>query len=357
MVCPKGCPKNLGAIQMTQVSSKDSRCIHKRLKTPTSKCVQRSNMHPKGQKQVGEYGRMRLTWIHTNIHFLWIDHSCVATEIKRHLPMQSQSTLVMFHRSNPLVRNTFLTWVTCFVQQFWNSVVRTDYLTLRKGFIMNHNLTLKYDFHNYMIQSMEEEFQKIVGMSVPLWGFVVAFMLFNIKGSNLYFWIAFIPNFLALLVGTKLQHVIATLVLENAEITDFFSRAKLTPRDELFWFNKPELLLSFIHFIIFQNAFELASFFWSWWQLGYNSCFIKNHLVVYLKLILGFVGQFLCSYSTLPLYALVTQMGTNYKAALVPNNIRETIVDWGKATRRKRKHNIFTDNFDLQPLRRASPTK
>ena len=57
---------------------------------------------------------------------------------------------------------------------------------------------------------------------------------------------------LVMLVGVKLQHVIATLALENAGITGFFSGAKLTPRNELFWFNKPELLLSLIHFILFQ---------------------------------------------------------------------------------------------------------
>jgi mlo protein len=60
---------------------------------------------------------------------------------------------------------------------------------------------------------------------------------------------------LVLLVGTKLQHVIATLVLENAGITGFSSGssgAKLRPRNDLFWFKKPELLLSLIHFILFQ---------------------------------------------------------------------------------------------------------
>ncbi|KAI4333691.1 hypothetical protein L6164_018465 [Bauhinia variegata] len=269
------------------------------------------------------------------------------TEITREKTMRRQSTFVKFHTSNPVERNHFLIWVTCFFRQFGRSVVRADYLTLRKGFIMNHNLTLKYDFHSYMVRSMEEEFQKIVGVSAPLWGFVVAFMLFNVKGSNLYFWIAIIPTGLVLLVGTKLQHVIATLALENAGITGFFSGTKLRPRDELFWFNKPEFLLSLIHFILFQNAFELASFFWFWWQFGYNSCFIKNHLLVYLRLILGFAGQFLCSYSTLPLYALVTQMGTNYKAALIPQRIRETIHGWGKAARRKRRHGMFTDDSTI----------
>ncbi|KAF7822742.1 MLO-like protein 11 [Senna tora] len=269
-------------------------------------------------------------------------------EITRELTMRRQSTFVKVHTSNPLARNSFLIWVTCFFRQFGRSVVRADYLTLRRGFIMNHNLTFKYDFHSYMIRSMEEEFQKIVGVSGLLWGFVVAFMLFNIKGSNLYFWIAIIPIALVLLVGTKLQHVIATLALENSGITGFVAGAKLRPRDELFWFNKPELLLSLIHFVLFQNAFELASFFWFWWQFGYNSCFIRKHLLVYLRLILGFAGQFLCSYSTLPLYALVTQMGTNYKAALIPQRIRETIHGWGKATRRKRRHGMFTDDSTIR---------
>lgn len=263
------------------------------------------------------------------------------------LTMRRQSTFVKLHSSNPFAKNGFLVWVTCFFRQFGRSVVRTDYLTLRKGFITNHNLTLKYDFHSYMIRSMEEEFPRIVGVSGPLWGFVVAFMLFNIKGSNLYFWIAAIPITLVLLVNTKLQHVIATLSLENAGITGFFMGAKLKPRDDLFWFKKPELMLSLIHFILFQNSFELASFFWFWWQFGYDSCFLRDHRLVYIRLVLGFAGQFLCSYSTLPLYALVTQMGTNYKAALIPQRIRETIHGWKKSARRKRRLGHFGDDSTI----------
>ncbi|CAH8279548.1 unnamed protein product [Arabidopsis lyrata] len=274
-------------------------------------------------------------------------HDCL-TVVAREKIFRRQTTFVQYHTSAPLAKNRLLIWVTCFFRQFGRSVDRSDYLTLRKGFIVNHHLTLKYDFHSYMIRSMEEEFQRIVGVSGPLWGFVVAFMLFNIKGSNLYFWIAIIPVTLVLLVGAKLQHVIATLALENAGLTEYPSGVKLRPRDELFWFNKPELLLSLIHFILFQNSFELASFFWFWWQFGYSSCFLKNHYLVYFRLLLGFAGQFLCSYSTLPLYALVTQMGTNYKAALIPQRIRETIRGWGKATRRKRRHGIYGDDSTVR---------
>jgi mlo protein len=119
-------------------------------------------------------------------------HDCL-TAVAREKIFRRQTTFVQYHTSAPLAKNRILIWVTCFFRQFGRSVDRSDYLTLRKGFIVNHHLTLKYDFHSYMIRSMEEEFQRIVGVSGPLWGFVVAFMLFNIKGSNLYFWIAIIP--------------------------------------------------------------------------------------------------------------------------------------------------------------------
>ncbi|XP_039026922.1 MLO-like protein 11 [Hibiscus syriacus] len=267
--------------------------------------------------------------------------------------MQRQTAFVVNHRSNPLTKNRAIIWLICFFRQFGWSVVKNDYLTLRKGFITNHNLSPKYDFHNYMVRSMEEEFRKIVGISAPLWGFVIVFTLCNVKGSYLYFWIAIIPITLVLLVGAKLQHVMATLTLESAGITSYCSEARLRPRDELFWFKKPEGLLYLIHFILFQNSFELASFFWYWWQFGYNSCFLSNHTLVYMRIVLGFAGQFVCSYITLPLYALVTQMGTNFKAALIPQSVRETIHGWGKEARRRsrkrrRMHARFADDSAIQ---------
>lgn len=44
---------------------------------------------------------------------------------------------------------------------------------------------------------------------------------------------------------------------------------------------------------------------------------------------------------------LFFQMGTNYKAALIPQRIRETIHGWGKAARRKRRHGNFTDDSTI----------
>lgn len=42
------------------------------------------------------------------------------------------------------------------------------------------------------------------------------------------------------------------------------------------------------------------------------------------------------------------QMGSNYKAALIPQRIRETIHGWGKETRRKRRLGIFTDDSTIR---------
>ncbi|XAR68356.1 hypothetical protein NMG60_11003452, partial [Bertholletia excelsa] len=269
-----------------------------------------------------------------------MNHHNSFSEVATQRTLRRQSTFLRARVSNPLVTNRLRIWVTCFFQQFGQSVVRSDYLALRTAFIVNHNLKSNFDFHKYMVCSMEEEFQKIVGVSGPLWLFSIGLVLFNVKGYHLHLWMAMMPVILVLVIGAKLQHVIATLALESTAFTRFPSGENLMPRDDLFWFKKPELLLSLIHFALFQNAFTLASFLWTWSQFGYGSCFMKSYVHVYVQLILGFGGQFLCSYSTLPLYALVTQMGSNYKAALIPQRIRDTIHEWGETARRRRRRHI-----------------
>lgn len=64
----------------------------------------------------------------------------------------------------------------------------------------------------------------------------------------------FSPNFfekLVMLVGTELQHVVAQLALEVVEAVGPVG-THLKPRDDLFWFKKPEVLLWLIQFISFQ---------------------------------------------------------------------------------------------------------
>ncbi|RWR94890.1 MLO-like protein 4 isoform X2 [Cinnamomum micranthum f. kanehirae] len=225
----------------------------------------------------------------------------------------------------------------CFVRQFKVSIEKSDYMALRLGFISKHKLPLSYDFHRYMVRSMEDEFHGIVGISWPLWIYAILCIIFNVHGLNVYFWLSFIPAFLVMLVGTKLQHVVAQLALEIVEATGPAVGNQLKPRDDLFWFGKPEILLWLIQFISFQNSFEMATFIWSLWGLKAQSCFMKNHSMVAIRLVSGLLVQFWCSYSTVPLNVIVTQMGSRFKKALLAESVRESLHSWCKRVKEKSK--------------------
>eukprot|EP00246_Nothoceros_aenigmaticus_P007226 TRINITY_DN208_c0_g1_i5.p1 TRINITY_DN208_c0_g1~~TRINITY_DN208_c0_g1_i5.p1 ORF type:complete len:413 (+),score=37.20 TRINITY_DN208_c0_g1_i5:110-1240(+) len=253
-------------------------------------------------------------------------------EITKALTLNRQSTFIRYHTSAPYSKNRLIVWILCFFRQFYAAVTRADFLALRLGFIATHSLDKEFNFYTYMVRSMEDEFKEIVGISAYLWAFVICFLLFNINGTNFYFWISLIPPFMLLMIGAKLQHVIATLALENAKIHAPQRSTRVKPRDSLFWFNRPELLLGLIHFILFQNAFELATFFWFWWQFGLGSCFLDQRAFTLVRLLLGFLVQVVCSYSTLPLYALVSQMGSNYKFGM---NVKGALHGWRRRAKKK----------------------
>ncbi|CAB4269296.1 unnamed protein product [Prunus armeniaca] len=54
------------------------------------------------------------------------------------------------------------------------------------------------------------------------------------------------------------------------------------------------------------------------------------------RIVIGVFIQVLCSYSTLPLYAIVTQMGSNFKKAIFDEDIRLGLVGWAKKAKRRR---------------------
>jgi mlo protein len=182
---------------------------------------------------------------------------------------------------------------------------------------------------------MEEDFKRVVGISAFLWAIVCIFLLTDLNGWYTYFWIAFIPTILVLIVGAKLQHIIISLAIEVRggvdkititdpdQLDDGFKKAEkpklaaldepTKPRDDLFWFKRPHVLVKLIHFILFQNAFELAFFFWAMFTYGFDSCLVGKRWMILVRLGMGVFVQILCSASTLPLYALVSQMGSSIK--------------------------------------------
>ncbi|XVF29970.1 hypothetical protein REPUB_Repub16aG0017100 [Reevesia pubescens] len=255
-------------------------------------------------------------------------------------------------QEHDFIRNRFLGigknselqgWVYSFFKQFYGSVTKSDYITLRLGFIMTHcRGNPKFNFHNYMMRALEADFKKVVGISWYLWAFVVIFLLVNFVGWHTYFWIAFIPFILLLAVGTKLEHIITQLAQEVAE-RHIVVEGELVvqPSDNHFWFNRPRLVLRLIHIILFQNSFEIAFFAWIWVQYGFNSCMMGQVRFIIPRLVIGLFIQFVCSYSTLPLYAFVTQMGSSYKKAIFEEHIREGLVGWARKAKKNNKGNAF----------------
>lgn len=234
--------------------------------------------------------------------------------------------------------SALLSWVHSFLKQFYGSVTKSDYVALRLGFIMTHcRGNPKFNFHKYMIRALEDDFKIVVGISWYLWLFVVLFLLLNINGWHTYFWIAFIPFILLLAVGTKLEHVIIQLAHEVAEKhVAIEGELVVQPSDDHFWFHRPHVVLFLIHFILFQNAFEIAFFFWIWVQYGFDSCIMGQVCYIVPRLIIGVFIQVLCSYSTLPLYALVTQMGTHFKKSIFEEHVQVGLVGWAQKVKKKK---------------------
>ncbi|KAF3655622.1 putative histidine kinase 1-like [Capsicum annuum] len=152
-------------------------------------------------------------------------------------------------------------------RQFWSSINEADYMALRLGFITTHQLPLTYDFHKYMLRSMEEEFRDIVGIRITC-SHISDF-------SNNGYWK------LILLVGTKLHRVVVKLAVEIMDSSPLEGFHQFNLRDELFWFGKPRV-----------------------------------------------ISQFWCSFVTFPLYVIVAQMGSRYKKTIVSENVRTSLHGW-----------------------------
>ncbi|XP_021752618.1 MLO-like protein 1 [Chenopodium quinoa] len=236
------------------------------------------------------------------------------------------------------VHYTLLGWVQAFFKQYYGSVTESDYITMRMGFIMTHcKGNPKFNFHKYMVRAYEADFKRVVGISWFLWLFVVVFLFLNVNGYHVYFWIAFIPLILLFCVGTKLEHIIIQLakqVAQSRRHSVIDGNVEIHPSDTHFWFHKPRLLLLLIHIILFQNSFEVAFFFWIWVQYGFDSCIMGSIGYTIPRLVIAAFVQFVCSYSTLPLYAIVTQMGSSFNKAIFEDYIQEGLIHWAQKARK-----------------------
>uniref|UniRef100_A0A453PK97 MLO-like protein n=1 Tax=Aegilops tauschii subsp. strangulata TaxID=200361 RepID=A0A453PK97_AEGTS len=187
-------------------------------------------------------------------------------------------------------------WMCSFFKQFYGSVTEEDYTTMRLGFVMKHcNPT--FNFYNYMIRALEVDFKKVVGISWYLWALLMIFLLLNVQGLYVYIWISLVPFIMLLLVGSKMEHIITELAYEVAQKhTAIQGDLVVAPSDDFFWFHRPKLVLLLIHVVLFQNAFEIALFFWLLVTYGFKSCIMGNRAYAISRVVIrwGVLSEELC---------------------------------------------------------------
>ncbi|KAF2312518.1 hypothetical protein GH714_034940 [Hevea brasiliensis] len=192
-------------------------------------------------------------------------------------------------------RIPFFFYIGCFFRQFFRSVSKADYLTLRNGFITVHLAPgSKFNFQKYIKRSLEDDFKVVVGVSPILWASFVIFLLLNVKGWQALFWASTIPVIIILAVGTELQAILTMMALEISERHAVYS-------------------------------------------FGLKSCFHANFKLAIAKVALGAGVLVLCSYITLPLYALVTQMGSHMKKSIFDEQTSKALKKWHMAVKKRHK--------------------
>ncbi|XP_024020102.1 LOW QUALITY PROTEIN: MLO protein homolog 1 [Morus notabilis] len=250
-------------------------------------------------------------------------------------------------RHSGISRIPGIRWIVAFFRQFFGSVTKVDYMTMRHGFINAHLApNSKFDFRKYIKRSMEDDFKTVVGISIPLWTFAVIFLLLNVYQWYVLSWLTVVPLTILLLVGTKMELIIMEMAQEIQDRSTVVKGAPIVePSNKYFWFNRPDWILLLIHFTLFQNAFEMANFLWTWYEFGLTSCFHENlPIILVARVFLGIALQILCSYITFPLYALITQMGSHMKQAIFEEQTARALKNWQKTARaRKKQRKISVD--------------
>uniref|UniRef100_A0A2N9HPS7 MLO-like protein n=1 Tax=Fagus sylvatica TaxID=28930 RepID=A0A2N9HPS7_FAGSY len=77
----------------------------------------------------------------------------------------------------------------------------------------------------------------------------------------------------------------ALRIIERGEVVKGVPVVQLG--DDLFWFNRPSLILYLINFVLFQNAFQLAFFAWTWYEFGLKSCFHEHTEDIVIRISMG----------------------------------------------------------------------
>nr|GLL41044.1 hypothetical protein VITISV_032771 [Ipomoea trifida] len=267
-----------------------------------------------------------------------------AKEIQKDLGLQGTPPLVEDTLAFGVVLHFF------FGLQFVRSVPKVDYMTLRHGFIIAHlapQSQLNFDFQQYIKRSLEEDFKVVVGISPPIWLFAVIFLLFNTHARS----------------PLTCRHAFLSMVALHPTRDNLASGDKASGDNNQDGVEDPRKrrggegnsgVISVL-VLLSQNAFQLAFFAWAWYEFGLKSCFHEKTEDLVIRISMGVLIQVLCSYVTLPLYALVTQMGSNMKPTIFNERVAKALKSWHQTARKQLRQNRHSGSVTPLSSRPGTP--
>ena len=233
--------------------------------------------------------------------------------------------------------------------QFYVGVDIFTFIALRKFYIAKHDLHHNFEFHSFLAKGIQHDFSEMLG--IRWWMYLLLVAQVTLEGYGIgqvgaFNWVAL---FIVLSAGAKLQSICAELALaihhhydkdgdgqidlEELQELQAASDDHLTGIEPRFWFNKPELLLTMIQYGMWQNSQTLSIALYYTLHIGANSCYMQNRSVpmLIIQCIIAVSGLFLNALITVPMYSLVTHMGSHQGKMELLNmhRVQETLKDSG----------------------------
>ncbi|URE41670.1 hypothetical protein MUK42_05426, partial [Musa troglodytarum] len=169
----------------------------------------------------------------------------------------------------------------------------------------------KFNFQKHIKRTPEDDFKTVAGISPALWASALIILLLDVHGWKEKFWASMIPLVVAMLLP----------LLSNYS----------------------------------ESAFQITYFFWIWYEFDLKSCFHDNFVSIIVNVIIGLLVQFLCSYITLPLYALVSQMGSHMKRSIFDEETSKALIKWHQNAKKKQEKGISRASSVREPSSTMSP--
>jgi hypothetical protein len=214
-------------------------------------------------------------------------------------------------------------------------VTKSQYAKLRASFIYTHKLNGDFDFLKHVLHSMEDDLSHLVGITPIFW--IVTILFWLVSGVIGY---AVLP---AMIINAVVLIILnAKLVSIVKNITDKLGTGSAVILDkDIFWFNKPDLLLQPMKFCLFVCSFIFNSFLYFVWQFSAGACpfsdsFYPYWVIPWWTIIIFNAVIFIhLATVTFPAYSMAVQMGSDLKGHMLPSRFVKKLLKAVEEARQK----------------------